>query len=91
MTSEIKLGSVVFSTAGRDSGRFYVVVEIVDDKFVKIADGDLRRLATPKIKKIKHVKYQGEIIDKLNEKLVEGKKVFDAEIKSALRAYNGSI
>ena len=45
----------------------------------------------PKIKKIKHVKYQGEIIEKLSEKLEEGKKVFDAEIKSALRAYNGSI
>ena len=62
MTSEIKLGSVVFSTAGRDSGRFYVVVEIVDDKFVKIADGDLRRIATPKIKKIKHVKTVPDLV-----------------------------
>ncbi|HCE34512.1 MAG TPA: RNA-binding protein, partial [Clostridiales bacterium] len=27
---EIGLGSVVLSTAGRDKGRFFIVVEIVD-------------------------------------------------------------
>ncbi len=88
---EIKVGSVVFSKAGRDQGKFYVVTEIVDEVYVKIADGDLRRVDTPKLKKIKHLKLQGEIIEKLAEKFEEGKKVFDAEVKSALRAYNGSI
>ncbi|MBO5775905.1 MAG: KOW domain-containing RNA-binding protein [Clostridia bacterium] len=88
---EIKVGSVVFSKAGRDAGRFFVVTEIVDETFVMIADGDLRRVDTPKLKKIKHLKVQGEVIEKLEEKFEEGKKVFDAEVKSALRNYNGSI
>ncbi|MBR2349113.1 MAG: KOW domain-containing RNA-binding protein [Clostridia bacterium] len=88
---EIKVGSVVFSKAGRDAGRFFVVTEIVDETFVKIADGDLRRVDTPKLKKIKHLKVQDEVIEKLEEKFEEGKKVFDAEVKSALRNYNGSI
>lgn len=88
---EIKVGSVVFSKAGRDQGKFYVVTEVVDEEYVKIADGDLRRVDTPKLKKIKHLKCDGEIIEKLAEKFEEGKKVFDAEVKSALRAYNGSI
>ena len=35
----IALGSVVFSRSGRDAGRFYVVIEIVDDEYVTIADG----------------------------------------------------
>ena len=48
---EIKVGSVVFSKAGRDQGSFYVVTEIVDENYVKIADGDLRRVDTPKLKK----------------------------------------
>ncbi len=89
--NEIKVGSVVFSKAGRDQGKFYVVTEIVDDNYVKIADGDLRRVDTPKLKKIKHLKAQGEVLEKLADKFEEGKKVFDAEVKSALRAYNGSI
>ncbi len=86
----IELGSVVFSKAGRDAGRFYIVTEIVSDEFVKIADGELRRIDKPKLKKIKHLKVEG-VNEKLAAKLSEGKKVFDAEIRSNLRAYNGSI
>jgi len=37
---EISIGQVVYSRAGRDSGRKLVVVGIVDDKNVLVADGD---------------------------------------------------
>ena len=88
---KIEPGSVVFSKAGRDSGRFYIVTEIVDADYVKIVDGELRRIDKPKLKKIKHLKAEGEVVEKIALKLVEGKKVFDAEIRSILRHYNGSI
>ena len=91
MDQSPQLGRVVFSTAGRDAGRFYLIVEIVDSVFVKIADGDQRRIDSPKLKKIKHLRFQHEVFDKIGDKLAEGKKVFDAEIKRALRNYNGSI
>lgn len=87
----LELGEIVFSVAGRDSGKFYIVVEIIDDNYVSIADGDLRRVDKPKTKKIKHLRTEGVIIAKIKEKLELEKKIFDAEIKSALRAYNGSI
>ena len=67
------------------------MIEIVDDEYVTIADGDLRRVDKPKLKKIKHLKPQGDVIVKIADKLAEGKKIFDAEVRSALRAYNGSI
>lgn len=86
---EIELGSVVLSKAGRDKGRFYIVVELVDQNYVKIADGDLRKLEKPKLKKIKHLKCQDIVLEKIQKKLVENIKIFDAEIRSALRAYNG--
>ena len=35
----MELGQVVYSKQGRDSGRYYAVVEIVDETYVKIADG----------------------------------------------------
>lgn len=84
----MEVGEVVFSRAGRDSGRFFVVVEIVDDTFVMLADGSLRKLAKPKKKKIKHLKSTGDVIESIAKKLKEGTKVFDAELGSALRAYN---
>jgi len=84
----ISIGEVVFSRAGRDGGRYYIVTEIVDDSFVKIADGDVRRLEKPKLKKIKHLKGTGEIVETIADKFVKGTKVYDAEIFSALRRYN---
>ena len=51
----MKLGEIVLSVAGRDAGKHFAVVEIVDDNHVRIADGDLRRIKTAKLKKIKHL------------------------------------
>jgi ribosomal protein L14E/L6E/L27E len=84
----IQIGSIVFSRAGRDAGKFFIVVEIVDDKFVRIADGRMRPLSRPKLKKIKHLKATGDIHEKLREKLLNGSVVYDAEINSVIRKYN---
>ena len=88
MDKPISVGSVVYSRAGRDAGVFFLVVEVVDDDFVKICDGDVRKLAKPKLKKIKHLKNLGETIESIGDKLQTGVKVYDAEIYSALRRYN---
>ncbi len=84
----MKLGQIVYSTAGRDEGRTFVVVEIIDENYVRIADGDLRRIKSAKLKKIKHLKSMGETLDKIAEKLENRQIVFDSELKSAIRAYN---
>ncbi len=88
MNNSIQIGAVVWSVMGRDSGRFYVVVEKVSDNYVYIVDGETRRLEKPKLKKLKHLKYNGENLESIGLKLVEGKQVFDAEIRSALKAHN---
>ena len=84
----IQEGTIVYSVAGRDRGRFYLVIEVVDDKYIKIADGELRRIDKPKLKQIKHVRTDGASIPKLAEKLKEGSKIFDAELRSSLRSLN---
>jgi ribosomal protein L14E/L6E/L27E len=83
----LELASVVFSKAGRDAGKFFAVIELVDDSFVKLADGELRRLEAPKLKKIKHLRVVAPPLEKIAEKLTLGIKIFDAELRSALRAY----
>ncbi|MGN0795462.1 MAG: RNA-binding protein [Christensenellales bacterium] len=84
----MELGQVVYSKQGRDSGRYYAVVEIVDKDYVRIADGKLRRIKSPKLKKIKHLKTKGETLDKISEKLKQNAQVFDTELRSALRPFN---
>ncbi|MGI6112597.1 MAG: hypothetical protein ACOYEJ_00570 [Mahellales bacterium] len=52
---EVKTGQLVRSRAGRDKGRYFLVMKAIDDQFVLICDGELRRLEKPKKKKIKHL------------------------------------
>lgn len=84
----MELGQIVYSKAGRDSGKYYCVVEIVSEDRVKIADGDLRRIKRAKTKNVKHLQSDGDVLAKVADKLKNGQQVFDAELYSALRFYN---
>lgn len=53
---DYEVGRVVVSKAGRDKGRKLVIVAIMDDQYVLVADGDLRKLEHPKKKKRMHLK-----------------------------------
>ena len=60
------IGDIIAATAGRDSERLFLVVGIIDENYVYIADGKSRKADFPKKKKIKHlelVKKAGESID----------------------------
>jgi ribosomal protein L14E/L6E/L27E len=84
----MQVGSVVYSKQGRDIGRAYVIVAQAEKEgYVWVVDGEVRTLAKPKIKNTRHLRYKGEDLEALAAKFVEGKQVFDSEIKSALRAY----
>ena len=50
-----ELGRVVLSKQGHDKGRAFVVVGLIDENYVLIADGDSRKLAKPKKKQAKHL------------------------------------
>lgn len=88
MDNQLNVGQVVLSTKGRDAGRYFVIVEVASGGYVRIADGEVRRIANPKLKKGKHVVWEGEVLDGIAEKILAGKQVFDSELKSALRKYN---
>lgn len=83
----MELGEIVYSKAGRDSGRYFAVVEIVGEGFVRIADGDVRRIKNAKLKNVRHLRSTGDRLEKIADKLAKGSQVFDKELYSALRVY----
>jgi len=85
----VEIGRLVKSTAGRDKGRYFVILDIIDENYVHIVDGDLRSKDRPKKKKLKHVKLCPEVLSSIAGKLKEGARVFDAEIRSAIRTSTG--
>lgn len=53
---ETDIGTLVRSVSGRDKDRILMIVENVDENYVKVADGSLRKKENPKLKKLKHLK-----------------------------------
>jgi len=78
------IGRVATSRAGRDRGRAFLIVDVLDGEFVFIADGCLRKLERPKKKKCKHLHFEPATALNIRTKLLEGKQVFDAEIRNCL-------
>ena len=76
------------SKAGRDCGRHFVIIDTDDKGYVFVADGEFRKIAAPKRKNPKHLATLEDKLDIIAAKLNEGKQVFDAELRSALRKYN---
>ena len=85
--SEIGIGSVVLSKQGRDKGHYFLVTA-VGSGIVFLADGGMRKLASPKKKNVKHVSDSGVKLEIIAQKLINKQKVFDSEVKSALRQLN---
>jgi len=83
---DYSIGRVVYSKVGRDAKRYYIIIKIVDEQFVLIADGVLRKLSKPKKKKLKHLEPKPFLLETIKEKLVKDNKVFDSEIRNALES-----
>ncbi len=79
----IKKSDIVVSTAGRDEGKLFFVME-EDGEFAYLANGRERKIESPKKKKIKHLQFISESECRAAEKLRSGEKLTNSEIRRAL-------
>lgn len=79
------IGQLVRSKQGRDKGRMYFVIDILENGYVELVDGKYRKIKNPKLKKIKHLylynSKKNDIIYKL-----DNKKIDDEFIKKTLKS-----
>lgn len=80
------LGRVAVSTAGRDKGRAFLVVGLSGEGYVLLADGDLRKIAHPKKKKLRHVRLEPSTAEDIRGKLMQGEAMQDAQIRKSIQA-----
>ena len=79
----MELGRVVLSRQGRDAGRFFVILQVVDDEFVMMSDGLTRKLDHPKKKKIKHLRAKPVRMDELTL-LADQNRLKDSDVRTFL-------
>lgn len=83
-TTDVKPGQLVMSRAGRDKGRKFIVIEVENKEFVKVVDGDLRKIEKPKRKKIKHLVKTNYFSEFICNKLVNQDKITNVMIRNEL-------
>ena len=80
---EVDKSSLIVSKAGRDKGQLFYVID-TDEQYVYLADGKSRRLEKPKRKKRKHVEHVPRTESRIAEKIRNGEKVLNSELRKEL-------
>ena len=83
-------GRVVLSTQGRDEGRYFFVLEVIDENFVCMADGLTRKIDHPKKKKVKHLRPKPIVVEVDGTKL-PNKHLRDSDLRRYLREHGLEI
>ena len=81
---EFQIGDIVISTMGRDKGLYFIVVK-VEENYVYLVDGALRKVDNPKKKKIKHIELTSMHEENIANRVINRHKITNQDIKRALK------
>jgi ribosomal protein L14E/L6E/L27E len=87
-TDGLSIGQYVKSKAGRDRGRIFLILDIINDHFVLLVDGDLRKVDSPKMKKVRHLAKINQVSTLVAEQLKSGQKLDDSLVKREIDKLN---
>lgn len=88
MNNKYSLGQIVFSKCGRDQGKPFIVVSI-EEEYVYLVDGNLRKVDNPKLKKKKHIQSTLTINEWIKQKIIEENRLTNSDVRRALEEYLG--
>ena len=88
--SDIQIADVVMSTAGRDKGKLFYVIG-TDPVYLFLANGKDRKLEKPKRKKRKHIQKVLRSETRVAEKLRNGDKVLNSELRRDLAYFSREL
>lgn len=80
-----EIGRAVQSRQGRDAGRCFVILQVVDEQFVMMADGLTRKLNHPKKKKVKHLHPKPYLMESVAEGIAS-RQLLDSDLRKFLKA-----
>ena len=86
---DIVKASIVTSTAGRDKGSPFYVLDCQGD-FLLLADGKRRPVERPKRKRRKHAALLRSDSGPLSQKIRSSEQITNSELRKAIAAFRGS-
>lgn len=89
MMDEILLAFIVRSLAGRDKGKLFVVIGL-QQGCAYLADGRVRQVEKPKLKKLKHLQRIAYYDCMTAERIKNGEKVHNSELRRMLNEFTAT-
>ncbi len=86
-----RLGQVVRIKRGRDAGKIAIIIKIVDDKYVMLADGEKRKYDCPKKKNVNHIELLEDISPEVQYSLLETGRVTNGKLRYAINKFAGKL
>ncbi|MBM7096639.1 MULTISPECIES: KOW domain-containing RNA-binding protein [Alteribacter] len=82
-----QLGELVRIIKGRDKDQYACVIEVLDSRFVRIADGDKRKVDRAKKKNIQHIERMDLVSPEVKNSIVDTGRVTNAKLRFAISSY----
>jgi large subunit ribosomal protein L14e len=85
------LGQVVRVLQGREASKYMIIIEIVDDRYVLLADGDKRKTNRPKKKNLHHIEMVDYVSPEVQNSLLETGRVTNGKLRFAISKFINEI
>lgn len=86
-----RIGEVVRILRGREAGQYAIVIDVIDDRFVLLADGEKRKYDRPKKKNLNHIELLDYISPEVQNSLLETGRVTNGKLRFALDKFVNEI
>ncbi|WP_018131303.1 KOW domain-containing RNA-binding protein [Effusibacillus pohliae] len=85
------IGQIVEVTKGRETGQYAIVVGILSERFVLLADGSKRKFDQPKKKNIQHIRFTGEFAMEVYTSIQQSGRVTNSKLRYCLNRFASQL
>lgn len=89
--AEIQVGQFVKSKAGRDRGKYFLIYDILNAAFVRVVDGNSRKVKNPKKKNVRHLQVITAPAGEIAARIARGDRVTDEDVARAISALGSAV
>ncbi|SFB34300.1 hypothetical protein SAMN04488072_11755 [Lentibacillus halodurans] len=86
-----RIGQVVRILQGREAGQYAVVLKLIDNRYVLLADGEKRKYDRPKKKNLHHIEVMDYISPEVQNSLLETGRVTNGKLRFAVTKFMNEL
>jgi large subunit ribosomal protein L14e len=85
--TNLQLGQIVLIKSGSDAGQYAIIIRLLDERYVMLADGGRKIFDRPKKKNVQHLQLLNYISPEVQTSLQETGRVTNGKLRFALAKY----